>query len=103
MHDHATAIELAQQRVEHVPQESVGTPGFRKGTDLLLQALDKLTGEFDFELTMVGTVSGAYFEAECAKVSPELRRRMVFRKNLSPPEVAEEMARATMLVLPTIT
>ncbi len=80
---------------------SVGTPGFRKGTDLLLQALDKLVGEFAFELTMVGTVSGAYFEAECAKVSPELRRRMVFRKNLSPPEVAEEMARATLLVLPT--
>lgn len=80
---------------------SVGTTGFRKGTDLLLAALDKLTGEFNFELTMVGTVSGAYFEAECAKVSPELRRRMVFRKNLSPAEVAEEMARATMLVLPT--
>ena len=80
---------------------SVGTPGFRKGTDLLLQALDRLRDELDFELTLVGTVSGAYFETECAKVSPELRRRLVFRKNLSPAEVAEEMARATMLVLPT--
>lgn len=80
---------------------TVGTPGFRKGTDLLLQALDKLAGEFDFELTMAGTVSGAYFEAQCALVSEALRRRMVFRKNLNPSEVAAEMARATMLVLPT--
>ena len=80
---------------------TVGTPGFRKGTDLLLQALNKLTGEFDFELTMVGTVSGEYFEAQCSLVSEELRRRMVFRKNLNPSEVAAEMAKATMLVLPT--
>ena len=80
---------------------TVGTPGFRKGTDLLLQALNKLTGEFDFKLTMVGTVSGEYFEKQSALVSDELRRRMVFRKNLNPPEVAAEMAAATMLVLPT--
>jgi glycosyltransferase involved in cell wall biosynthesis len=80
---------------------TVGTPGYRKGTDLLLQAFNKLTHEFDFELTMVGTVSGEYFESQRALVSDALRRRMVFRKNLNPSEVAAEMATATMLVLPT--
>jgi glycosyltransferase involved in cell wall biosynthesis len=92
---------LRQPQTAPIRFLTVGTPGYRKGTDLLLQAFNKLTHEFDFELTMVGTVSGEYFESQRALVSDALRRRMVFWKNLNPSEVAAEMATATMLVLPT--
>jgi glycosyltransferase involved in cell wall biosynthesis len=109
---------LAVKQAEHAPNRlfhevtrapqmepirllTVGTPGFRKGTDLLLEALNTLVHEFRFELTMVGTVSSAYFDAQQARVSDELGRRIIFRKNLNAAEVAREMATATMLVLPT--
>jgi glycosyltransferase involved in cell wall biosynthesis len=92
---------VRQPQISPVRFLTVGTPGYRKGTDLLLQALDKLVGEIDFELTVVGTVSGAYFETQSALVSEALRRRISFRKNLNPSEVAAEISRATMLVLPT--
>ena len=110
--------KLAVRQAEHAPNRlfhgvrripqlnplrilSVGTPGFRKGTDLLLKALNVLTGEFPFELTMIGTVSAAYLESQKEFISDELRRRMIFKKNLDPVEVADEMAAATMMVLPT--
>jgi glycosyltransferase involved in cell wall biosynthesis len=80
---------------------TVGTPGFRKGTDLLLKALNALTAEFPFELTIIGSVSDTYLESQKEFVSDELRRRMTFKKNLTPAEVAAEMTAATMMALPT--
>lgn len=80
---------------------TVGTPGFRKGTDLLLKAFNAITGEFPFELTMIGSISDAYLESQKEFLSDELRRRMAFKKNLTPAEVAAEMATATIMVLPT--
>lgn len=80
---------------------SVGTPGYRKGTDLLLQGLNSLVDEFDFELIIVGTTNEAYVEAHKALLSDKLRRRVTFQKNLTPAEVSAEMAKATMMILPT--
>jgi glycosyltransferase involved in cell wall biosynthesis len=95
------------RQVQRMPQlspirfVSVGTPGFRKGTDLLLQALDVLTREFPFELRIFGTVEETYLASQQEVISDELRRRMLFQKNLSPAEVAAEMTTATILILPT--
>ena len=95
------------REVHRTPQLSpirfimVGTPGFRKGTDLLLKALSLLASEFPFELRMFGTVSETYLASQREFISDELRRRMLFQQNLSPTEVAAEMATATAMILPT--
>jgi glycosyltransferase involved in cell wall biosynthesis len=95
------------REIERRPQLSpirfvtVGTPGVRKGTDLLLRALSVLALEFPFELRIFGTVNETYLASQQGFISDELRGRMLFQKNLSPAEVAAELATATMLVLPT--
>jgi glycosyltransferase involved in cell wall biosynthesis len=80
---------------------TVGTPGFRKGTDLLLRAFDVLGKEFPFELMIISSVSEAYVESQKEFLSAELRRRIVCKRNLSPAEVAAELMTATIMVLPT--
>lgn len=81
---------------------SVGTFGHRKGTDLLLQAFAQLMPDADFQLVIIGGDShDAYLTPFRSALPAELWKRIEFRNNLSPAEVAAEMSAATLLVLPT--
>jgi len=80
---------------------TVGGLGHRKGTDMLFKALNELTPEISFKLTIISDPSPQYVESLRAATSPELWRRVEFKHNLLPDEVAQELAKATMLLLPT--
>jgi len=72
-----------------------------KGSDLLLRALDKLRGEFAFEILIVGKGDADFVAAMRQQISAELWEQVQFRHDLTPTEVAEEMARATLMIFPT--
>jgi glycosyltransferase involved in cell wall biosynthesis len=72
-----------------------------KGTDILLQALDRLTEEFDFRLTLVGSGKPGFVSELKAQTSGSLWQRVTMKNNLRQSEVAEEMAQATMVLFPT--
>ena len=78
-----------------------GTVGFRKGTDLFLRALAALEAEIEFEATVIGAPNPAFIEPLRAALPSSLWRRITFKHDLSPEQVAEELAQATILVLPT--
>lgn len=78
----------------------VGTPGFRKGTDLLLLALNQLVSDFDFELIIVGG-GGEFLSAISQQLDSRMLKRVKIIPGLPPEGVAEELARATILLLPT--
>lgn len=80
---------------------TVGTFGFRKGGDVLLRALGRLTEDLSFELRVVGHVDATLMEALKPELPPGLWERVRFIPSLRPPEVAAELADATMAVLPT--
>ncbi len=80
---------------------SVGSMSSTKGTDLLLRGLDALRTELDFHLTIVGSVRAGFLQRLKRMTSAALWERLTMRNNLSQPEVAEEMARATMVLFPT--
>jgi glycosyltransferase involved in cell wall biosynthesis len=116
LHRHYPHLEVRQaehapswlfHRLERRPQTQplqflfVGLVSPIKGTDLLLQALDRLRSELDFRLTIIGTVSPSFLHRLKALTSPALWERITLRHNLTQPEVAEEMARATMVLFPT--
>ena len=94
-------------RLERKPQTSprrflfVGALSQLKGSDLLLRALDKLRNEFAFELVVVGQGDADFMAAMRRQTSAELWARVRFRRDLTPAEVAEEMARATLMIFPT--
>lgn len=94
-------------RVRRQPQASpirficVGAPNFRKGSDLLLLALNQLVSEFDFELVIIGGDGGEFLASLKPRLSPEFWQRIRFLGSLPPAAVAEELAKATIKVLPT--
>ena len=94
-------------RLERAPQTKpvrflyVGTISQIKGGDLLFAALDGLKDEFPFELVMVGKPEAGFLERMKSNTSAELWRRIIFKQDLPPGEVARELARATMLLFPT--
>ncbi len=108
---HVEQIEHAPDpifhRVERRPQVNplrflfVGAFEFRKGGDLLLRALEQLKSELAFELVAVGKPNAPFVAELQAGVSPELWRRITFKPHLTPPEVAGELAAATMMICPT--
>jgi glycosyltransferase involved in cell wall biosynthesis len=79
----------------------VGHIGHRKGVDLILSALDQLKDSFAFELVMIGNLEPDTKDYIEARVSTEVSKRMTVRANLPPDAVAQELARATMLLFPT--
>lgn len=79
----------------------VGGLEFRKGGDLVAQALDRLRGEFAFELVVVGRRNPNIAETLERKVSAEFWRQVSFRENLTYIEVAKELETATMLLSPS--
>ena len=78
-----------------------GAISHRKGTDLFLMALNELVTEFDFQATVIGSPNEAFIAPVLAGLSPELRKRILFKSNLTAAEVARELSAATILLLPT--
>jgi glycosyltransferase involved in cell wall biosynthesis len=78
-----------------------GTLCYRKGTDLLLLALNELAPEFPFDLLVIGSPTEPFLAPFMAGLSPEFRDRIVFKSGLPPTEIARELSRATLLLLPT--
>ena len=79
----------------------VGVCSQIKGSDVLVRALDQLRAELDFELTVVGAAAENYLAELRGQVSAELWARIQFKQSLPPELVAEEMARATLMIFPT--
>lgn len=74
----------------------------RKGADILVRALDQLQGEIDFDLMVVGKPGGPLFEQLQREIAPELWRRITFKHNLTPAQIAQELAEAALLIYPTL-
>lgn len=98
-----TAFRQVQRRPQVAPPEflSVGSLGRRKGTDLLLAALDRLRDEMDYRLKVISGPAPAYLEQLRATVSAKTWERIGFKHHLLPNEVAAELATPTMLLMPT--
>lgn len=109
---------LAVKQVEHAPAKLffqverrpqtkpprflyVGTIDRRKGADLLVRALDQLRPELPFELVVVGRGDAEYVATLRRQTSAELWGRIQFKQDLTPEQVAAEIARATLMIFPT--
>lgn len=79
----------------------IGVLSAIKGTDLLFRALDQLQEQFDFRLGVVGSGAPEFVAELKRNSSTELWRRIEFRAQLQPAEVAEELARAAIMLFPT--
>ncbi len=94
-------------RLERRPQTEprrfifVGPFSRHKGADLLAGALDRLKDELLFELVVIGSPNPELLGEIKRHTSAGFWDRVQFRQNLSPAEVAGEMARATMMIFPT--
>lgn len=80
---------------------AVGGIGLRKGTDLILAALDRLREEIDFTMTFITNPQPAYVESLRQTVAEKTWQRLDFKYHLLPPEVAVELETATLLLMPT--
>lgn len=74
---------------------------FRKGTDLLLEALARLSSERTLQLVHIGPPLNPLADQLRARFPATFWNRIQFRQNLTPQEVAAELARATLMVCPT--
>ena len=108
---------LSVRQVEHAPNRAfhqcvrrpqlrpirfiTGSLSIRKGSDLLLRALNRLRAEMEFELIVVGGRNQPLLDSLKDDLSPELEQRIHYRSDLSPSQVADELATATIMVLPT--
>src|SRR5208282_2618306 len=86
-------------RVERQPQTSpvrfifVGVLSQLKGSDVLFAALDRLKEELSFELLVVGRWDASFEKTIRKQTSAEIWRRLQFKHDLRPEEVAAELAR----------
>ena len=109
---------LEVQQAEHAPNSAffqvrrqpqtkpvhficIGVLSFRKGTDLLFQALDKLASTMEFTLTVITNPNVAFLDSIRSTTSDALWQRVDFKYHILPHEVARELERPTMLLLPT--
>jgi glycosyltransferase involved in cell wall biosynthesis len=75
----------------------VGSFLYWKGADIVVKALDQLK-ETEFELIWVGAKSPEFEEQLRRETSAEIWKRIQFKLDLTPNEVADELAKATFLV-----
>ncbi|MGH7989236.1 MAG: glycosyltransferase, partial [Limisphaerales bacterium] len=80
----------------------VGALDKRKGGELLVPALDQLRNEISFELVAIGKPQPEIVASLRSRVAPELWQRIIFKENLTPPQVAQELSAATMMIFPTL-
>jgi glycosyltransferase involved in cell wall biosynthesis len=90
-----------QPRLQPVRFISIGTLGFRKGTDLLFQGLDRLRQEMAFTLEVISGPNADYLATVRPMVSAALWERVQFKPHILPREVAQELETATLMLLPT--
>jgi glycosyltransferase involved in cell wall biosynthesis len=77
----------------------VGTLDFRKGADLLVQALEELLPRAPFALTVI---THPQYEGWLKKAaSADLWSRIRFKADLLPDDVAKEFEHPTMMLMPT--
>ena len=88
-------------RLQPIRFISIGTLGFRKGTDLLFMALDRLRQETAFTLEIISGPNLDYLATVRPMVSAALWERVEFKQHLLPHEVARELETATLMLLPT--
>jgi glycosyltransferase involved in cell wall biosynthesis len=80
---------------------TVGGLGYRKGTDLLFKSLNELSPELPFKLTVLTNPAPAYISSLRSTVSENFWKRVEFKYQLLPHQVAGEFTGATILLLPT--
>lgn len=80
---------------------AVGGIGHRKGTDMILAALERLRTEVDYTMTFITNPNAGYVAALQQQVSAATWQRIEFKYHLLPQEVARELETATMLLMPT--
>ena len=94
-------------RIHRKPQTAplhfiaIGELAFRKGTDLLFQALDRLISEMPFKLTIVSGPDTAYLNSLRPQLSAALWERVEFRHHILPDQVAQLLESPTFMLLPT--
>jgi glycosyltransferase involved in cell wall biosynthesis len=80
---------------------SICTLDYRKGLDLLFVALDRLTSQLPFKLTLISNSTPDQLETLRATVSDACWQRIRFKHNLTSQDVAGELETATMMLMPT--
>jgi glycosyltransferase involved in cell wall biosynthesis len=75
----------------------VGSFLYWKGADIVLKALDRLK-DLDFELIWIGAKSGEFEKQLRRETSDQIWKRVQLKQDLSPAEVADELAQATLLL-----
>src|ERR1041385_6627949 len=68
---------------------AIGELSFRKGTDLLFQALNRLASTMPFKLTIISGPGTAYLNSLRPQLSSALWERVEFRRHILPDQVAE--------------
>lgn len=109
---------LQLQQVEHAPNPvfhlvrrqpqlnpkkiiCVSSFTYGKGVDVLLLALDRLSRPDEFTVTFIGGGAVEFEQELRGRVRPEVWQRCSFKNNLTPEQLAEELATATFAVYPT--
>jgi len=80
---------------------SVCSLNYRKGLDLLFKALDQLTPQIPFKLTLISSSTPGQLENLRAHVSDAFWQRIEFKRNLTPQAVAKELETPTLMLMPT--
>jgi len=80
---------------------SVCSLNYRKGLDLLFKALDQLTPQIPFKLTLISSSTPDQLENLRATVSDAFWQRIGFKRNLTPQAVAKELETPTLMLMPT--
>jgi glycosyltransferase involved in cell wall biosynthesis len=77
----------------------VGSWDFRKGSDLLLQAMAQLRRQFEFTLVCVTHPQAAFHREITRGVALEFIRQIEFKSNLTTEQMMAEFGRATLLLM----
>jgi glycosyltransferase involved in cell wall biosynthesis len=89
-------------KTEPIQFLAVGGMGYRKGTDLILLALDRLKHQIDFKLTLIGfSASKEFLDGVRAKTSPELWDRVTVMRTATDAELLKQICETTMILFPT--
>jgi len=80
---------------------AIGAIGFRKGTDLIIQALDRLGDDLDYTMTFITDPVPDYLKLLRRIGSEKTWQRVTFRQHLRPAEIAAELETASLLLMPT--
>jgi glycosyltransferase involved in cell wall biosynthesis len=90
-----------QPQLEPIRFLSLGSLTYRKGSDLMLRGLAQCAGRFPFEAVVIGAPNEALLAGLRQELPAEFWRRVTFKHDVFPAEIAREMATATLLILPT--